>query len=192
MGFFDRLEETYSTLKETYRDKTRDDICDHLQSLGIDAQMVERSRAEEKIECGGYNKSLGMIVISKGPIRWINVVKRSVGQDVTYVVKYGVPDPILGPNSPEPSIRSVIDSSKEVLDLKWEGKDSGGIVNRLNNDILLKQTIIMMRRLEVNIRAHSDHGCWIISTNTGAQLSVELWNCNQRIARHLLAEWPSR
>ena len=42
MGFFDKV-------KGSFRDKTRDNVCDVLQGIGVDAQMAERGRSEEEI-----------------------------------------------------------------------------------------------------------------------------------------------
>ena len=83
MGFFDRLE-------ETFRNHTRDNICAGLRTLGVDAQMeMSRRAAEEAIRIGWC---VGVIDISEGPIRWVNVC--------SYYTDYGVPDLRLGPDSP--------------------------------------------------------------------------------------------
>jgi hypothetical protein len=70
MGFFDEV-------REPFLDKKRDDICARLCNLGIDAQMAEPNRDEEKI---GGKGSLGIIDIREGPIRWVNVGR--IGGDV--------------------------------------------------------------------------------------------------------------
>jgi hypothetical protein len=152
--------------------------------------MAERGRAEEKTGGG----SLGLIDIRKGPIRWINVRKvvRHHGRMFDYFFDYGVPDPRLGPYLQKPRIRSVRTKDfplvGRVIDLHWKGRDFGvGIISRLNSDFKLKQPI--MRGQDVEIRAHGDSRCWIISTETRDPPSQELWNCYQAIAQHFLAEW---
>jgi hypothetical protein len=59
VGFFDKA-------KERFRDKTRDDICAGLRSLGIDAQMAERGAWQEKVRLEGWTP-LGVIDIREGP-----------------------------------------------------------------------------------------------------------------------------
>ena len=193
MSFFREARSFSSKVQETFRDHARDDICISLQNLGIDAQMAERGRAEEKIRprfIGG--KSLGVIDIPDGPIGWINIHKSSTnvgGRD--YLTEYGVPDPKLGPNSPKYRIKSTrvknIPIVGRVVDLRWKGKDFGlGIIVRLNSDNSVKHSIMKSRN--VTIRAHGDYRCWIISDRTRDAPSQELWNCYQAIAQHLLTE----
>lgn len=192
MGFLDKVEEFFR-----HEDKARHDIFAGLQSLGIDAQMAWRDRSEENIECGVYSKSLGLIDIPQGPIRWVNVIKKTThgpgGDSITYYIKYGVPDPKLEPDSPKYRIKTVRVKMFPLLgrvgDLRWKGKDFGlGVISRLNSDYELKHPIMKSR--DLIIRAHGDHRCWIISTKTGDVPKVpsgELWNCYQAIARHLLS-----
>ena len=79
----------FSKLREARRDKTRDELCAHLQSLGIEAQMVPRGRAEEKIY-PGPRRSLGVIDIAEGPIPWVNVTiaTSAVGRDEDFDTPY--------------------------------------------------------------------------------------------------------
>ena len=63
MSFFDRL-------LHALFPKTRDSLYAHLQSFGINVQMAERGRAEEKIGSGSSN---GLIDVLEGPIRWVDV-----------------------------------------------------------------------------------------------------------------------
>jgi len=194
MVFFDEV-------IEAFEDKKRNDICAHLRSLGIDAQIAERGRAEEKI---GGKGSLGIIDIREGPIRWVNVGR--IGGDVDpvsgqlYYTDYGVPDPRLGKNIPHRRIkplkpleihsvskRSLLFLGK-AIDLQWEGRDYGlGIVGCLNSDISIKQPI--MESGDVTIHTYRIHRCWIITVETRDGPSRKLWSCYQAIADHLLAEW---
>ena len=185
----------FREVRETFRDHARDDICAHLQTLGIDARMAERGRVEEKF---GGEGSLGLIEIPEGPIRWVNVRKVTSigvqGGSSTYYTQYGVPDSRLEPNFPRYRIKTVrvktVPLVGRVVDLRWEGDDSDlGIISRLNSDAQLKQPIMESR--DVTVQAHSDHRCWIISTKTRDVPSGELWNCYQTIACHLLGEWST-
>jgi hypothetical protein len=185
-------------LTDPFRDHTRDDICAGLQRLGVDVKMAVRGRAEEK---SSGKESLGVIDIPAGPIRWVNVCKVTYtsgqGRGKTYYfTEYGVPDPRLEPKLAWLEVRSVRMKNfplvGRVVDLRWEGKDSGlGIIKRLNSDISIKAPI--MRSRDVKIRIHRYLRCWIMSTKTREVPSAELWDCYQAIARHLLADWsPSK
>ena len=63
-------------MKEKLRDKTRDNLTNALNSLGVKAEMAERKRAEEKVHNAWWNRSLGVIDLPEGPVRWINVIKK--------------------------------------------------------------------------------------------------------------------
>ena len=63
-------------MKELFRDKSRDKLAQNLNSLGIRADLAERGRAEEKIENSWYQRSLGIIDIPEGLVRWINILKK--------------------------------------------------------------------------------------------------------------------
>ena len=205
MGFFNRMRVATRVVREELKKNERDDIYADLQALGIDAQVAERGRLEEKI--GGWG-SLGLIDIPKGPISWVNVRKEiqsgEYGTSIDYYIDYGIPDPRLGPASPEIYIYSVRKKTfplvGKVVDLHWEGRASflspigklgARIINRLKSDILIKYPLIK-ESYDVKIRASGDHGCWIIETKTRSAPSEELWNCYQTIAQHLLAEWPDQ
>jgi hypothetical protein len=206
--FFDIVEERppdtglrnlFLNIKEFCRDKTRDEICAHLQALGIDARMVERGGPEENIErtFGLREKSLGLIHIPEGPIRWVNVWKRGGGEHEKdhYYTDCGVPDARLPSDSPRIRInvirKKTVPLVGKVVDLCWGGNDLGlGIINRLNSDDQLRHTI--MGSHDVAIKGIGDYGCWIISAEQKYEgLSPWLWSCYQAIARHLLAEWSS-
>ena len=94
----------FKTLSESFRDKERDEFCQHLQTLGIKAQLALRGREEEKFGGG----SLGVIDIPEGPIRWVNVWRGGYSQDgnAGYYAELGVPDPKLTASFPNVKIRS--------------------------------------------------------------------------------------
>lgn len=185
MSFFNKV-------RETFRDKTRDNICAGLQSLGIDAQMAERGRSEEKI---GGKGSLGVIDIPEGTIRWVNVSRISAqGSRTWYSTEYGVPDSRLWKViSPKLEIKS----ARKKDSWLWKGKDAGlGLIHRLNSDTSIGYPLLLSKSPKITIRAYSDNSCWVISndwvkSNEMCVPSEELWNCYKTIASHLLAEWPT-
>jgi len=183
------LGELFSRVKERWRDKSRDSMCTGLRSLGIDAQMAARGRIEEEIHgslpTAGIIKSLGIIHISEGSIRWVNVCKRVIpgGQgsrpQVTYYTEYGIPDSRLGPEFPP----VYIPATRKKTTLVWRGEDYGlGVISRLNSDHQLKSR-------NVTIDAIGNYGCWIISTFSKNACVVPLrqeWNYYEIIASHLM------
>ena len=218
MGFFSRMRVASRAYWEKVKDRLQDtdlmdDTCAELQALGIDAQKAECGRPEEKIGVEGNQNldrfclngiSLGLIDIPEGPIRWVNIRSEPSESGIIYYTNYGVPNPRLGPASPEMHIYSVRKKNfplvGKVVDLHWKGrgwyytpapvKNQGlRIIDRLKSDILIKHPLIK-ESYDVKIHASRDHGCWIISTETRGPVSEDLWNCYQAIARHLLAEWP--
>jgi len=63
-------------MKDIFRDKTRDNLARDLNSLSIRAELAERGQVEEKIENSWYQRSLGIIYIPDGLIRWVNTLKK--------------------------------------------------------------------------------------------------------------------
>ena len=63
----------YRWLQEKLRNKTRDRICVALQHMGVAAEMAPRGCDEELMDVVG--EPLGVIYVSKGSIRWVNVWK---------------------------------------------------------------------------------------------------------------------
>ena len=67
-------------LHERWRDKTRDNLTSTLNSLGVRAGIADRGRDEENVGKGMLTRSLGVVEVPEGPIRWINVVKQDGGR----------------------------------------------------------------------------------------------------------------
>ena len=146
------------------RDRTREEFCAHLQSLGIDAQMALRGRAEQKIYTGPRG-SLGVVDIAKGSIRWVNVTiataARGPGEDIDmpYYLVYGVPDARVGPRFSKVRVKAVVKTSHvrsggpwwkyrplgslgQVIEVRWEGDDFGlGIVQHLTQEVSVRSAI---------------------------------------------------
>ena len=75
-----------SKLREAFREKMRDDFCAGLQQrLGIDAALAPRGRPEEEVKRANRSRSLGLIDITAGQIRWVNVEEFSDVEDTTTV-----------------------------------------------------------------------------------------------------------
>ena len=173
---------------ESLRGKTRDEICNNLRAIGVEAKVSERDRPEEKIGVGWPTEPLGLIDVTGGPIQWLNVTKLLTQYETDYGIDYGVPDSNLA-GWPNVKLHSVhvraFPVFGKVTDLGWAGEDNGrGVFERLTADRSLIEPLIPQID-DVSVKAHSKSGCWILRT-TNARVSRELWDCYQRIAQHLL------
>ena len=178
-----------------HSDHARDDICDALRLMGVDARMAGRGRGEEKI---GGSGSLGIIDIPEGPIHWVNVRKINdldAGGSTDRYTEYLVPGPRIVSVLPRVHIWTEQVRDRwifgEVVGLRWKGDDSGfGILNRLRFDLSLNPPLMNSGRVDI---FETRHGCWILSTATHCVPSGAQWRCYSAIAEHLLgAPVPSR
>lgn len=153
-------------LREAFRDKMRDEFCAGLQhQLGISASLAPRGRPAERVKRDNRGSSLGLIDISEGPIRWVNVQEFGRAYDTFYCATYGVPDPKIGPIFPKASIKSVRVRSRrvfgDVIRVDWEGKDLGlGVIGRL---VEQPWEALMRSAVDIEIIAHPEYGCWAMS-----------------------------
>lgn len=147
--------------------------------------MAERGCPEET-----YNWfSIGVVRIDSGPIAWLNM--RKVPELPGFPIDYVVPDPKVGREFPEVTIRTLrlkgFPLFGKVIDCRWEGEDFGlGIIDRFNSEVSIREGLTNAYDLE--IKANPAHSCWVLSPPDGREPSVdrELWNCYQVIAQHLL------
>ena len=179
-------------LARLFRDHTMDDLCQHLQSLGVTAQMAERGEPEEKA-VSDHGTSLGVIKIAEGPIRWIDwrTVTIPAREGASYFAYYGVPDSRLSSLVPaKVRIQSVrvrnFPLLGDVVDVRWEG-NAPDIVERLSRDSALKHSI--MRGHDVTITSNRAHRCWVISPLEWEAPSKSHWESCLAIAE-LLLETP--
>jgi hypothetical protein len=184
MGFFDRA-------KDIFREKTRDKVYTALKSIGVDAKLAENGRPEESIKCGLGIHSLGIIDIGEGPIRWVNI---RIDVNGTNWIDFGVQDPRLSQSERKVLIqahfRKTLFGLGRVVDLIWQGEDSSlGIIQRLNDDIPLKNAIIRTNAYDFTVGAYNSLGCWVMSLAYPIPLTEESWNCYRSIAKHLLSDW---
>ena len=172
-----------------FRDKSRDDFCAGLQSLGVNARMAVRGRPEEKTGEG----SLGLIDMDGGPIPWVNVrrVTSSSQDDVwhNYYTDYGVNVPYRPPSTTI-TRRVTFPLVGKVVDGGWTavGSDQGtglvaDVLRRLGEDAQVREDVIATRNVEIIGHPLA----WVISTQTGAAVFFwQAWHIYQAIARHLI------
>src|SRR5437667_1615401 len=195
------------------RDRTRVNLYNKLQSLGVSARIEERghqaeqisrSRKAERWELRGH--SLGVIEITGGPIRWVNVKRYGADQEVWYGFEYAIPDVKV---SDFPPVRLKLVRSRKwgfgvkdvwglgpVKEVWWNGKDFGlGIIERLSRDASIANAVqaapgtrTVLTNLEIDV--DKKHGYWILTGDGVGKrdvLSSDLWHTYKKIALHLLA-----
>ena len=190
-----------SRIREALRDKMRDRFCDGLQQLGIDASLAPRGRLEEKVKRANKSRSLGLIDIPGGPVRWVNVQELSTLEDTFYCATYGVPDPKITRTFPTVTIRSSRVRSTplfgDVVGVDWKGEDFGlGLIDQLT---AYQWPELMISIVDLDIKAAPECGCWAISPLgkwrpnemndqgiTGGLPSSQWWSCYQDIGQLLL------
>ena len=148
-------------MREKMRDKSRDDLAYALNLFGVKAEMSDRGRPEEKVENSWYQRSLGVIDISEGPIRWINILKRDRSKDSPpkWWVVMGIPDTVEISRSKEIKIKTVRKKNfplfGKVVDVVWKG-DSGS--TGLGSTLSIDQDVKMLseRLGNMEIKSHSN------------------------------------
>ena len=194
------LDGVFDSLRESLRDRARDNICTGLQRLGVHAQMADRGRPEEDTGKG----SLGVIDIADGPIPWVNVRKvvyqggppSSSGTSTTYYTDYGIKVPYRLPRATIKSVRrKTFPVLGRVVDVDWRarGSDRGSalvadVLRRLREDTWVREAIIATR--DVRITGHLG-SFWVVSTETRDVPTRQAWDCYQATARHLIEAGPT-
>ena len=180
-------------MKEKLRDKTRDNLTHALNSLDVKAEMAERKRAEEKVHNAWWNRSLGVIDLPEGPVRWINIIKKDRQKDSPpmWWINHCIPDerPISG--SREIDVKTVRKKSfpllGKVIGVDWKGKDhSTGLVNRLSYDQATKD--LATRIGNIRIRSYSEEfQGWTVQVDRRFEPTRQDWQTVQKIADYLLS-----
>ena len=201
-GFLDHF-------KVASSDRKREAICDHLNSIGVKANLAQRGSPEELFK-GAQEQSLGLISIHDQVLDWVNVVRgyirspkavdylysyRGPPQSNYYRIWYGIRDPNLKIREPK-RIRSVRHRSLRALgravNVTWEDEFEQVHTDSLDKDAALKRSLIMVG-IDVEVMAFPD-GYWIISNRETARMpSRPMWDCYQAVAKGLLQKdaWPS-
>ena len=166
--------------------------------MGIKAEIAERNRTEEKILNSWWTRSLGIIDIPKGPIKWINIVKKD-GDNKSpprWWIIFGIPDGRLTSNRQKIKIRTIRKKSfplfGKIIDVTWKGNDYGaGIVDTLSNDEATDNLAEKIGNLEIRTHAKEFQGWtlqvdrklnWFEPSTTGKD-----WEDIQKIADYLIS-----
>lgn len=190
--------EFFGKLKETVRDKARDNLCGHLMAIGVDASLAEPGQAEEGIMGDRPGSSLGLIEVRSSLIKWVNVLKQGrrdsyKGIDV-YSNVYLVPDSAIRGGIQLKSVRvKTVPVFGKVVGVRWRGKLGENLVRQLEQDRLLNQSLIWLKE-DIKVRSYPGYKCWAIwsrqyekvgFSKDGQPISKAQWNNYEAIARHL-------
>ena len=180
-------------MKDLFRDKTRDKLASDLSSAGVHAQMAERGRTEEKAEDSWYQRSLGIIDISQGPIRWINILKKdgSNNSPPRWWVVLGIPDERPVSTRQQTKIKTVRKKTfplfGKVVDVIWKGNDSGtDLVNVLSPDPAIKALSQRIGNLEIKNHSNEFQG-WTLTVDRRFSPINQDWETLEKVADHILS-----
>jgi len=180
-------------MKEIFRDKSRDKLAQNLNSLGIRAVLAERGRAEEKIENSWYQRSLGIIDIPEGLVRWINILKKdgSKNSPPLWWVILVIPDERPLTNHQAVDIKTIRKKAfplfGKVVDVTWKGNDHHtGLVKVLSNDETVKNLAKRIGNLTVHSYAKEFQG-WTLQVDRRFEPTSQDWATIQKIANYILS-----
>jgi hypothetical protein len=180
-------------MREMLRDKSRDELARTLNSLGIRADLAERGRVEEKIENSWYQRSLGIIDVPDGLVRWINILKKDASRTnpPLWWVILCIPDERPLTNHKAVDIRTIRKKSfplfGKVIDVIWKGNDHHtGLAQVLSNDEAVKTLATRIGNLTLHSYAEEFQG-WTLQVDRRFQPTNEDWVTIQKIAGYILS-----
>ena len=175
-------------MKEQLRDKTRDELAEHLNTIGIDAVLSARGRPHEDVGNKWWRRSLGVIDLSGGPIGWINVIKkdRSDKSPPRWWMFLGVPDSREIPESRSVNIKTKRKKSfpifGKVIGVTWKGSGHGQM---LAHELSIDQEIDNLAAEIGNLRVetlHGDFSGWTIEVDRKIAPTKSQWAALEKIA----------
>ena len=180
-------------MKDLFRDKTRDKLAQNLNSLGVTAVLSERNRVEEKVENSWYQRSLGIIDITGGLIRWINILKKdgSKNSPPRWWVILGIPDERPVPDHKKVDIRTVRKKSfpifGKVVEVTWKGNDYGtGLVETLSRDDSITNLVKNIGHVTIHSYTKEFQG-WTLQVDRRITLTHHDWAAVQKTAKYIHA-----
>ncbi len=182
-------------MKERFRDKTRDNLAYGLNLLGVHAELAERGRPEENIQKPAWMRSLGVIDLHEGPIRWINIVKRDGSQYSApeWRLVLCIPDQRnspFGPLSLRTTRHKAFPQFWKVTRIEWDGDDYGtGLLAHLRQDPAVTRLVAKVGDLEIQ-RCSNEFEGWTLQVKSSFTRSMSQWSILTAIAERLL-EIPS-
>ena len=180
-------------MRKLLREKTRDKLAQNLNSLGVTAVLAERGRAEEKVENSWYQRSLGIIDIPEGLVRWINILKKdgSKNSPPQWWVVLGIPDERPIPKHQTVDIKTTRKKTfplfGKIVDVTWKGNDSGtGLPDVLSNDEAVKNLAKNAGNLTIHSYSKEFQG-WTLQVDRRFKPTKQDWSTIQKVANHILS-----
>ena len=180
-------------MKERFRDKTRDDLANALNLIGVKAEMADRERAEEKVENSWYQRSLGVIDIAEGPISWINILKKDPSKDSPprWWIVMGIPDDSTVSIRKQIKIKTKRKKSfplfGKVIDVAWAGKDGGtGLAKTISDDTSTKTLATRIGNLEIKSQTEMFQG-WTLTADKQFSPTRQEWETIEKTAGYILS-----
>ena len=179
-------------MKELLRDKTRDKLAQNINSIGVNAILAERGRVEENIENSWYQRSLGVIDVPEGLVKWINILKKDGSRDgpPRWWIILGVPDERPIPNHQAVSIKTIRKKTfpifGKIIDVIWKGNDYGtGLVEVLSDDEATKALAKKIGNLTIHSYSKEFQG-WTFQVDRRFHPTKQNWETIQKIADYIL------
>ena len=180
-------------MKEKFRDKRRDELAWMLKHIGVKADLVDRGGVQEKAENSWYQRSLGIIEILEGPIKWINILKRDRSKDSPpkWWIVMGIPDAKPLPTNQELKIKTVRKKTfplfGKVVDVTWRGNDQGtGLVGVLSADEAVKSLSKTIGNLEIKSQSEEFQG-WTLTSDRRFAPTNQDWAAIETVANYILS-----
>jgi len=175
-----------------------DALVDGLRAIGLEVRVAEAGRPERHVAGVSWGKRSQLLIeICREPIRWVNVVTQARGQKTQHTNIYVIPDSSI---SKEGWLRAArvktIPIFGRVVDLRWKGKLAVSLIRRLDQDVLLSQTLMSLKE-DIEVWSEPEFGCWsLVSLQHKFDVRTarlwqpvpneKKWECYKTIARHLL------
>ena len=180
-------------MKEVFRDKSRDELARALNSLGVRADLAERRRPEEKIEDSWYQRSLGIIDIPEGPVRWINILKKDASRNSPplWWIVLCIPDKRPVPNHEAVDIKTIRKKTfplfGKVRDVTWKGDDHHtGLAEVLSGDEGVEELAKKIGNLTIHSYDKEFQG-WTLQVDRRFEPANQDWATIQKIADYILS-----
>ena len=185
-------------LRKRFRDRARDNLTAHLISLGIPASMAERNRTEEKVSrLWIFKRSLGLIDISVGPIKSINVLKKNRDRNsppkwwFVFLVPAEIPISRDHTFKIKTVRRKTFPLFGKVIDVYWKGNDRGTeLIDVLSQDEHVDKLVSTFGDLSVRSHKKGGFNGWVIEFSTWRphkfELDIDDWQTLSAIATRLL------
>jgi hypothetical protein len=180
-------------MKEILRDKSRDELAQNLNRLGVRADLAERGRSEEKIENAWYQRSLGIIDIPEGSVGWINILKKDASKNSPplWWVVLCIPDKRPIPNYRAVDIKTTRRKSfplfGKIVDVTWKGNDHHtGLTGVLSSDEAVKNLAKKIGNLVIHSYDKEFQG-WTLQVDRRFVPTNQDWTTIQKIAHYILS-----